>query len=735
MHQNSLTMSQHPTPIQIFIAYSRKDGDYIDKIRISLNPLERQRSVKIWYDGAIVPGETWDAVIKENLHKADIILLLLSPDSLASDYFYDKEVADALVRHQAGVCKVVPVIVRHCFWETTELAHLQALPQDAKPIADWKTPDEAYKSIAVGVSKLVEDIRTDRKQAQKAAEQDKTEQERLQREREEAERLRHDNKTRREREQREQAQKAEQERLQREREKVQNQKQFWQQLKAADDLFEQKQYTKAQTAYQNLLQWHDKSEMGYTDAQPHLTQRLLQCKTETQIADLKAQARALYQQGKHKAALKIVQQALQYCTDPDMGNLQNELLNLIQQAEQQRKALLQKVGMGVVGLLLLLVVGRGISRWFNASTEVSQQIIDVVDTTQTNAIDTTQKTATQLPTPSNIDTPTKPDQPEAGTNAAYQQNVNTGNDLFVQGKYAEAKKKYEAALQLQPKSKVASANIKKCEELLKPKPSGTAPPEQTEPPKQKPIVPATTTSGSSITDPFAAQMVLIQGGTFMMGSPDSEADRKDNEYQHQVTLSSFKMSKYEVTQAQWEAIMGSNPSNFKSCPQCPVEQVSWNDIQDFLQKLKAKTGKSYRLPTEAEWEYAARGGTSTPFYTGNCLSTDQANYDGNYPYQSCAKGKYREKTTPVGSFAPNKYGLYDMHGNVWEWCQDWYDNSYYKNSPSDNPKGPSTGAARVLRGGVWYNDAESCRVANRGIGSPAHRGGNFGFRLALPSRM
>lgn len=566
----------------------------------------------VWWR-AIVPGETWDEAIKENLHKADIILLLLSPDSLASDYFYNKEVADALVRHQAGVCKVVPVIVRHCLWETTELAHLQALPQDAKPIADWKTPDAAYKSIALGVAKLVEDIKTDREQAQKAAEQHKTEQERLQREREEAESLRHDNKTRREREQREQVQKAEQERLQREREKVQNQKKFWQQLQATDDLFEQKQYAQAQKAYQSLLQWHDKSEMGDTDAQAHLTKRLLQCKTETQLADLKAQAYTLHQQGNYKAALNITQQALQHRTDPDMGNLQNELKSLIQQAEQQRNVLLQKVGMGAAGLLLLLLLGWGIK-----------------------------KVVTR--------------------------------------------------------------------------------PENT---------PATSSNTGESTDPFAAQMVLIQGNTFMMGSPESEADRYDDEYQHQVSLSSFKMSKYEVTQAQWEAIMGSNPSHFSGCAQCPVEKVSWDDIQVFLSKLKQLTGKSYTLPTEAQWEYAARGGTSAPFYTGNCLSTDQANYNGNYPYQTCAKGKYHEKTTSVGSFAPNKYGLYDMHGNVWEWCQDWYGGDYYNNSSAKNPKGSNTGTNRVLRGGGWNMYAQYCRSAHRGNRNPDIRYNSYGLRLVL----
>jgi formylglycine-generating enzyme required for sulfatase activity/predicted Ser/Thr protein kinase len=225
-----------------------------------------------------------------------------------------------------------------------------------------------------------------------------------------------------------------------------------------------------------------------------------------------------------------------------------------------------------------------------------------------------------------------------------------------------------------------------------------------------------------------SSMVSIRSGTFMMGSPASEAGRYGHETQHQVTLSGFKMSKYEVTQAQWLAIMGSNPSSFKDCDNCPVEKVSWNDIQEFLRKLNALTGKNYRLPTEAEWEYACRAGTTTPFSTGNNLSTAQANYDGNYPYNGNAKGVYRQKTTPVGSFSPNAWGLYDMHGNVWEWCSDWYGD--YPTSAQSNPKGPSNGSDRVLRGGSWFNDARDCRSAFRAFYAPAGRYDDSGFRLA-----
>jgi formylglycine-generating enzyme required for sulfatase activity len=223
-------------------------------------------------------------------------------------------------------------------------------------------------------------------------------------------------------------------------------------------------------------------------------------------------------------------------------------------------------------------------------------------------------------------------------------------------------------------------------------------------------------------------MVFVKGGTFTMGSPTNEVDRGSVETQHQVTVSDFSIGKYEITQKQWTAIMGSNPSNFKG-DNLPVEQVSWNDVQEFIQKLNQKTGKKYRLPTEAEWEYACRAGTSTPFNTGNNLTTSQANYNGNYPYNNNLKGEYREKTMPVGSFAPNAWGLYDMHGNVWEWCSDWYGD--FSSGSQSNPQGASSGSSRVLRGGSYYDHAQTCRAALCNNGSPDFRFYGRGFRLVL----
>jgi formylglycine-generating enzyme required for sulfatase activity len=237
------------------------------------------------------------------------------------------------------------------------------------------------------------------------------------------------------------------------------------------------------------------------------------------------------------------------------------------------------------------------------------------------------------------------------------------------------------------------------------------------------------------------KMVYISPGTFMMGSSSGEPERDSDERQHIVTLTNgFYMGATEVTQGQWKAIMGNNPSYFNgdhlpvkqayffNGDNLPVERVSWNDCQEFIRKLnRQEGGNKYRLPTEAEWEYACMAGTTMPFYTGICISTDQANYDGNWPMPGCSQGRYREKTIEVASFSSNAWGLYDMHGNVWEWCQDLY--GYYPSGHVTDPEGPSSGSDLVLCGGSCKRGARRCRSADRHGSTPGFGGFNLGFRL------
>jgi formylglycine-generating enzyme required for sulfatase activity len=228
------------------------------------------------------------------------------------------------------------------------------------------------------------------------------------------------------------------------------------------------------------------------------------------------------------------------------------------------------------------------------------------------------------------------------------------------------------------------------------------------------------------------EMVLIPAGTFMMGSPDSEADRDDNETQHQVTISKpYYLGKYPVTQAQWQQVMGNNPSHFKGDKLLPVESVSWDDTQSFCLKLKEITQAPFGIPTEAQWEYACRAGTTTPFHFGSHLNGRQANCDGTVPYGTDTEGPYLEKTTPVGKYPANAWGLYDMHGNVWEWCSDWYGD--YPTGSVKDPSGPATGSDRVFRGGSWGDGAVICRSASCGGNFPSDRSNDLGFRVALSS--
>ena len=250
-------------------------------------------------------------------------------------------------------------------------------------------------------------------------------------------------------------------------------------------------------------------------------------------------------------------------------------------------------------------------------------------------------------------------------------------------------------------------------------------------------------------------LVTISGGTFTMGSPAGEECRDwyGDFYdalkgvnvegpQHQVKIPPFLMGKYPVTQAQWKAVaalpkvernLKADPANFKGDNR-PVEQVSWDDAIEFCQRLSKHTGRKYRLPSEAEWEYACRAGTTTPFHFGSTITPDLANYDGNYTYGAGPKGKYREQTTDVGSLPPNALGLYDMHGNVWEWCLDhWHDT--YEGAPTDGSVWLSSNESnsRLQRGGSWHHNPSDCRSASRYGCARVIPVSLIGFRLVCAS--
>jgi formylglycine-generating enzyme required for sulfatase activity len=236
-------------------------------------------------------------------------------------------------------------------------------------------------------------------------------------------------------------------------------------------------------------------------------------------------------------------------------------------------------------------------------------------------------------------------------------------------------------------------------------------------------------------DPWTGMVfVELPPGRFTMGSASDEAGRNDDEVLHDVEITRpFLLGQHEVTQQEWRTVMGTSPSHFTGCgPRCPVENITYGDVQTFLEKLNARPPQTlrYRLPTEAEWEYACRARTTGPFSTGENLTTAQGNYNGRQPYASFPAGEFRQKTTPVGTFPLNPWGLADMHGNVWEWTSDWYGPYADGRAANIDPHGGSSGEKRVIRGGSWFFDANSARCALRYTHAPQDKGFSLGFRVA-----
>jgi formylglycine-generating enzyme required for sulfatase activity len=236
----------------------------------------------------------------------------------------------------------------------------------------------------------------------------------------------------------------------------------------------------------------------------------------------------------------------------------------------------------------------------------------------------------------------------------------------------------------------------------------------------------------AVTDRTGIVLIEIPSGRFTMGSPQSEPGRHADETSHDVTINRpFFLGQHEVTRQEWRTVMGSNAGRFTECgPRCPIESVTFAEVQQFLAALNAQPEHEvlFRLPTEAEWEYACRAGTTTPFSTGGALTTAQANFNGRQPSASAAPGLFRERPTRVGGFPVNAWGLADMHGNVWEWTSDWY--GPYPSEDVVDPLGPPSGEQRVIRSGSWQTDASSARCASRAAHEPDRRDSALGFRVA-----
>ncbi len=607
-------------PLQIFIAYARKDTTFLDELRVQLKPLERSGKVHIWYDGKIEPGQVWEAAIKKNLHSADIILMLVSADAIASDYFYDKEMADALERHHKGEARVVPFIIRPCAWQATPLADLQALPKNGKAVTRWDDRDHAYSDAVNTLWAMIENLNADKQAERKKVQQEEKEQKEKEQQRKEA------------------ALAAQQKHQRQQQEQVAK---------------EQQQKEAALTA---------QKEQG---RQQKLKEQ------QTQKANERRQLQAAEKERRRLAEAERKHQQ-----------------------ETKKKQRQEKFAAGLLALILLLISIKMCNQP-NGNLPIGENAIDSTEIAQGND----GPVSDMAPPPDLTKEIEKQKEPKSDPCK------NHGGDADKDGLCAD-----EDCNDSNPKASASKDSdgdglcndIDKCDYEKGPASNNGCPVKQPESPSQK------TKSGFDF--------VKVKGGTYTMGSPRNEKDRDDDECQHSVTVSSFEIGKYEVTQADWRKVMGEDPPElkFKGCDQCPVERVSWDDIQIFIKKANAKYGQKFRLPTEEEWEYAARGGSKSKGYL----------YAGSDSIKEVAwfRENSSSKTHSVGGKKANELGIYDMSGNVWEWCADTW-------GPYPNCKGEKKTSIRVVRGGSWYDNNRDCRVANRVRFISDNRYFEVGFRL------
>lgn len=588
-----------PTPLKTFIIYAHEDRSTVNAIRGQLRVFEKKEVLQIWDDGEILAGQDWDKSIKQKLEGAQLILLFISVDFINSEYIEKTELQAALQRHRDGEAKLIPIIVRRCFWEEYfELGKFQALPPKGKPILshDAHAIDEAHHAVALGIKAAADEMQ------QKIAAAEKARQEDLEREN---------------------RQKVEAEKQKQKNERLQKQDEIaW---KAALEAIK-----KAESAREKM----DALEV-YLDEPHHLLHRVT---AEQQLEKLQTveTTRKIEEKRREQQRLEALRAK------------EAEKERLREQDEISWKATLEAIGMVKTEVekiyFLEMYLNKPEHKIYRLEAEQQLEII-------------------------------KAD--EVARRLKEEQRLEAER---IKRAIEQAEREHRA------KEAARLAELEKRKEAEK----------------------------------WLPQMVFVHGGTFQMGGNDSDRTKPI----HSVMLSDFEIGKYPVTQKLWQEIMGGNPFRFLGCHDCPAEQVNWDDVQEFLKKLNQKyPGKNYRLPSEAEWEYAARGGKQSKGYT----------YAGSNDIEEVAwyEKNSNGKSHPVGGKKANELGLYDMTGNVWEWCQDaWHDN--YQGAPTNGSAWDSSSyaARRVLRGGSWLNNSYNCRVSLRNRDNFSGRYASVGFRLA-----
>jgi formylglycine-generating enzyme required for sulfatase activity len=668
-----LTDSGPADMVKVFISYSHDDKKYCDQIKKSLAQLQQcGKSIDVWADHEIKAGEEWDESIEEKLRQADIILFLVSISFIASPYIKDKELAVGYERREGGSAEIIPVLLSASMWEQTGLARFQALPIDpsdkrSKPIEDWDNKSQAYNSIALAIDDIASNILKNKQVRE-----------------------------------------------------INEKLQFYK--KRCQEFLSQSPDLELSIANQHSL--NDLCEdlgIGKVDAEKVFEEaekpfRVLKKNRERYLITVKAYLSdgSDLSAAQTQKQLKDRQLALRL-EDGDISALQPEIDRLTEEQrakeEEEGKAREEEA-----------------KRKADAEAEAA-------------------RLAEEQRAKEEEDRRVREEEAKRKADAerlAEEQRAKEEEDRRVREEEAKRKADAERLAEEQRAKEEAERRVR--EEEARRGPTliqisadrgalvrvGNEWQQKTE---------RITVSGyeQELAKGLAITMVQIPAGSFQMGSPDTEAGRASDEGpQHRVQLQSFFLGQTPVNQAQWKEVaswpqvnlkLNPDPANFKGANR-PVEQVSWEEAMEFCRRLSQRTNLFYTLPSEAQWEYACRAGTTTPFAFGDTLTPDIANYDGNSAYGSGPKGQYREETTDVGSFAANAWGLQDMHGNLWEWCLDhWhYD---YRGAPDDGSAWVIGGdqTLRLLRGGSWSGNPRSCRSAHRYWRHRDVRLSVVGFRL------
>ncbi|MEM9848751.1 MAG: SUMF1/EgtB/PvdO family nonheme iron enzyme [Bacteroidota bacterium] len=736
----------NPSKIDIFIAYAREDKVFLDELRKQLRILKRNGTVnKIWYDGEIIAGQTWEAEIKQELESADIFLLLLSPDFINSDYAYDIEMTKALERHRNGEATLIPIIARACAWHLTPLSELQA-PVDGQPLGNL-TPlqrDPLYSGIIDAVAKAAQQKRAEKEQTRRYFNDKKAWEKVVQLNTLKS----YDNYLNQHpngkyRSQAESAMAGIKAQQKAEREKIE--RQAWETAKEQQD-------------YETYLKNYPNGQ--YTAA----AQSAIVARDKEQAQAAKTADKKAFQSAKAQNNIAAYQQYLEDFPD---GSYRKAAWKGIQRLEDGEDVVVlpwKKIGLAMAAVLFL-----GFALWASGvyGDKKANTVLTGDDKITTDTLledrNTESKTVEETPVvkiKEEKDEP-KEDQPTIEESPPLSLDYRFGKDLII-AKWEGGEAPYLVQLYKGNTRKYSkSVNTKRLDIPITAAYRADAGDytltirdntNQTSKKMLKIDAPKIVEQPESPpkTSFKAPAMIFVKGDTFTMGCKDGrDKDCRDSEKPaHQVRVKDFSIGKYEVTVEEYLAFADATNSHYpkwlekgnnyhvetgtddfykkkgysRRAASLPVVGVSWNDAVAYCKWLSRKTGKDYRLPTEAEWEYAARGGQKSNNYQyagSNTLGT-VAWYSGNSD----------SKPHNVGGKKANELGIYDMSGNVWEWCNDRFDKDYYSNSPSSNPQGAANGRSRVLRGGSWDFSPSFCRVSYRLNGNPDFGSNDLGFRCA-----